>query len=141
MPAPSTSQDWSGGGERVPKSLSVRTPICPSGGLVWDRDEHAASTIHRAGQAREASGGGSCRAERRISRIYPGECQLVSFPSEAALYRKEATFRCHDAPELLMGWLPLETIEQVHVQPRFLRTHLRRLPSGIEHIVNRDPGA
>ena len=63
----------------------------------------------------------------------------VSFPSEAALYRTDATLRCRDAPELLIGWLPLETIEQVHLQPRFLRTHLRYLPSGIEHVVNRDP--
>jgi putative transposase len=49
-----TSQDCSGCGERVPKSLSVRTHACPSCGLVLDRDENAALNILRAGQARQA---------------------------------------------------------------------------------------
>jgi putative transposase len=35
----------------VPKSLRVRTHVCPSCGLVLDRDENAAITIFRAGQA------------------------------------------------------------------------------------------
>ena len=46
-----TSQDCSGCGERVPKSLSVRTPVCTNCGLVLDRDEHAARNIQWAGQA------------------------------------------------------------------------------------------
>ncbi|HEV2459831.1 MAG TPA: transposase, partial [Ktedonobacterales bacterium] len=50
-----TSQDCSGCGERVPKSLSVRTHVCPACGLVLDRDENAALNILRAGQARQAS--------------------------------------------------------------------------------------
>ena len=40
-----TSQDCSGCGTRVKKSLSVRTHICPSCGLVLDRDENAARNI------------------------------------------------------------------------------------------------
>jgi putative transposase len=44
-----TSQDYRGCGERVPKSLSVRTHICPSCGLVMDRDENAARNIQAAG--------------------------------------------------------------------------------------------
>jgi len=52
IPAQYTSQDCSGCGERVPKSLSVRTHVCPSCGLVIDRDENAAINILRAGQAR-----------------------------------------------------------------------------------------
>jgi putative transposase len=51
------SQDCSGCGERVPKSLSVRTHVCPSCGLVLDRDEHAARNILRAGQARRGAVG------------------------------------------------------------------------------------
>ncbi|HEU4785358.1 MAG TPA: transposase [Ktedonobacterales bacterium] len=55
VPAQYTSQDCSGCGERVPKSLSVRTHICPSCGLMIDRDENAARNILRAGQARQGA--------------------------------------------------------------------------------------
>jgi putative transposase len=54
VPAQYTSQDCSGCGERMPKSLSVRTHVCASCGLVIDRDENAALNIFRAGQARQA---------------------------------------------------------------------------------------
>jgi putative transposase len=54
VPAQYTSQDCSGCGERMPKSLSVRTHICPTCGLVLDRDENAVLNILRAGQARQA---------------------------------------------------------------------------------------
>ncbi len=50
-----TSQDCSGCGARVPKSLSVRTHVCPSCGLVLDRDANAARTMQRAGQARQGA--------------------------------------------------------------------------------------
>ena len=53
VPPAYTSQDCSGCGERVAKSLSVRTHVCPSCGLVMDRDENAAVNILRAGQARQ----------------------------------------------------------------------------------------
>ena len=53
IPPAYTSQDCSGCGERVPKSLSIRTHVCPSCGLVLDRDENAAINILRAGQARQ----------------------------------------------------------------------------------------
>ncbi len=46
-----TSQDCSGCGERIPKSLSVRTHVCTNCGLVLDRDENAARNIQWAGQA------------------------------------------------------------------------------------------
>jgi putative transposase len=55
VPPAYTSQDCSGCGARVPKSLSVRTPACPSCGLVMDRDENAARNILRAGQARRGA--------------------------------------------------------------------------------------
>jgi putative transposase len=61
VPAQYTSQDCSGvlpDGSRCPqrvaKSLSVRTHVCPSCGLVLDRDENAAQNIRRAGQAPQA---------------------------------------------------------------------------------------
>ncbi|HEX6798261.1 MAG TPA: transposase [Ktedonobacterales bacterium] len=55
VPVQYTSQDCSGCGERVPKSLSVRTHVCPSCRLVLDRDENAAINILRAGQARQGA--------------------------------------------------------------------------------------
>src|SRR5260221_3489606 len=51
VPAQYTSQDCSGCGTRVAKSLSVRTHVCPSCGLMIDCDENAACNIQRAGQA------------------------------------------------------------------------------------------
>jgi putative transposase len=54
VPPAYTSQDCSGCGERVPKSLSMRTHICTNCGLVMDRDENAALNILRAGQALQA---------------------------------------------------------------------------------------
>jgi putative transposase len=51
VPAHYTTQECNGCGERVPKTLSVRTHICPACGLVLDRDHNAALNIQRAGQA------------------------------------------------------------------------------------------
>jgi putative transposase len=49
VPPQFTTQDCSGCGTRVKKSLSVRTHICPTCGLVLDRDENAAINILHAG--------------------------------------------------------------------------------------------
>ncbi len=65
VPPQYTSQDCSACGERVPKSLSVRTHICPSRGLVMDRDENAARNIQWAGQALWGTRGVGCGAEPR----------------------------------------------------------------------------
>ncbi|HEX6778041.1 MAG TPA: zinc ribbon domain-containing protein, partial [Ktedonobacterales bacterium] len=43
-----TTQDCSGCGKRVQKSLSTRTHVCPHCGLVLDRDENAAINILHA---------------------------------------------------------------------------------------------
>lgn len=58
VPAAYTSQDCSAiladgtrCPERIEKSLSVRTHVCPRCGLVLDRDENAARNIQWAGQA------------------------------------------------------------------------------------------
>ena len=45
-----TNQQCSGCGERVPKSLRVRTHVCPNCGLVLERDENAAKNIQWRGQ-------------------------------------------------------------------------------------------
>ena len=51
VPPAYTSQDCSGCGERVQKSLSVRTHVCTNCGLVLDRDENAARNIQWLGQS------------------------------------------------------------------------------------------
>ncbi len=55
VPSQYTSQDCSGCGARVQKRLSVRSHVCPSCGLVLDREANAARTMHRAGQARQGA--------------------------------------------------------------------------------------
>ncbi len=50
VPPAYTSQECSGCGERIQKSLSVRTHICTNCGLVMDRDENAAKNIQWRGQ-------------------------------------------------------------------------------------------
>ena len=51
VPARYTTQDCSGCGYRVQKTLSMRTHSCPSCGLVLDRDENAARNILAAALA------------------------------------------------------------------------------------------
>jgi putative transposase len=46
-----TSQDCSNCGTRIKKSLSIRTHICTSCGLVLDRDHNAALNIQKIGLA------------------------------------------------------------------------------------------
>jgi putative transposase len=50
VPPAYTTQDCSGCGERIYKSLSVRTHVCTNCGLILDRDENAAKNIFWRGQ-------------------------------------------------------------------------------------------
>jgi putative transposase len=50
VPPAYTSQDCSGCGERIHKSLSLRTHVCTICGLMMDRDENAARNIQWRGQ-------------------------------------------------------------------------------------------
>jgi putative transposase len=50
VPPAYTTQDCSGCGERIDKSLSVRTHVCTTCGLILDRDENAARNILWRGQ-------------------------------------------------------------------------------------------
>lgn len=56
VPSRFTTQKCHGCGEYVQKSLSVRTHICPSCGLVEDRDVNAARNILRAGAPPSGTG-------------------------------------------------------------------------------------
>ena len=88
VPAHFTTQDCSGCGYRVKKSLSMRTHTCPSCGLVLDRDHNAALNIlaaalllidqdRTAGQAetgrsskrRNASGQGTSGGRKRLRSV------------------------------------------------------------------------
>ena len=60
-----TTQDCSGCGKRVYKSLSVRTHVCPHCGLVLDRDQNAAVNI--LAKALEGTGGHPETCELRSS--------------------------------------------------------------------------
>jgi IS605 OrfB family transposase len=51
VPPQYTSQDCSGCGKRVRKSLSMRTHVCPHCGLILDRDHNAARMILERGLA------------------------------------------------------------------------------------------
>ena len=69
VPARFTSQTCSRCGEYVQKSLSVRTHICPSCGLVEDRDVNAAKNILRAGAPPSGTGADGLPDELRSLRL------------------------------------------------------------------------
>jgi putative transposase len=51
IPPAFTTQDCSSCGERISKSLSVRTHVCTTCGFILDRDENAARNILESGRA------------------------------------------------------------------------------------------
>ncbi len=69
VPARYTSQKCHRCGEYVQKSLSVRTHICPSCGLVEDRDVNAAKNILTAGAQPSWTGQDAGPAEARSPRL------------------------------------------------------------------------
>jgi putative transposase len=70
-----TTQDCSGCGYRVQKSLSQRTHICPSCGLILDRDWNAALTILLAGLAWLAAHPASAGHSRTAGQVETGSSQ------------------------------------------------------------------
>lgn len=69
VPARFTSQKCSQCGEYIQKSLSVRTHICPSCGLVEDRDVNAAKNIKQAGTLPSGTGTTGLPGELRSPRL------------------------------------------------------------------------
>jgi putative transposase len=69
VPARFTTQKCSGCGEYVQKSLSVRTHLCPSCGLVEDRDVNAAKNILQAGALPSGTGADGLPVELRSPRL------------------------------------------------------------------------
>jgi putative transposase len=81
VPARFTTQDCSGCGERVKKSLSIRTHVCPHCGLVLDRDHNAALNIlESAYRTVGHTGTGSGTPERNAS----GQRNLCRTPAMAS---------------------------------------------------------
>ena len=82
IPPPYTTQAGSGGGARVPKRVRVRTHTCPCGGVVLDREVHAANNIVRAGQARQGAVAVAVAVAAVLHCASPGfsrgECQLTT---------------------------------------------------------------
>jgi putative transposase len=86
-----TTQDCSGCGYRVQKSLSQRTHICPSCGLILDRDWNAALNILLAGQVRLAAHRTAGQAETGLSQEGQNASgQTASTPVFARARRKRA---------------------------------------------------
>jgi putative transposase len=86
VPARFTTQDCSGCGFRVKKSLSMRTHICPSCGLVLDRDWNAALNILAAAlvlvAARNRTAGqAETGARKSAKRLGRGEPRLLASAS------------------------------------------------------------
>jgi putative transposase len=69
VPARFTTQKCHHCGEHVQKSLSVRTHICPSCGLVEDRDVNAAKNILQAGAPPSGTGADGLPGELRSPRL------------------------------------------------------------------------
>ncbi len=69
VPARFTTQKCNRCGDYVQKSLSVRTHICPSCGLVEDRDVNAAKNIVRAGAPPSGTGADGLPDELRSPRL------------------------------------------------------------------------
>jgi putative transposase len=69
VPARYTTQKCSRCGASVQKSLSVRTHICPSCGLIEDRDVNAAKNILRAGAPPSGTGTNRLPDELRSPRL------------------------------------------------------------------------
>ncbi|HEV8192090.1 MAG TPA: zinc ribbon domain-containing protein, partial [Ktedonobacterales bacterium] len=64
-------------GERVAKSLSIRTHVCPRCGSVADRDENAARNMQWRPAAPSGTRGAACGGEPRTREaLAPAECQM-----------------------------------------------------------------
>jgi predicted RNA-binding Zn-ribbon protein involved in translation (DUF1610 family) len=104
VPPQYTSQDCSGCGTRVQKSLSMRTHVCPSCGLVLDRDANAARNILRAGQARR----GAVAVAAVLKRASPGFSRWECQDREAVIKAIEQAR--HPTPSFLIGLMRGERI-------------------------------
>ncbi len=65
---------------------------------------------------------------------------LVTFPPDSPIYRQVGPFDGEEeGVRLIFEWQPLDALAGFRLYPTFLRSRLRSLPSGIEHIVHTDP--
>jgi putative transposase len=67
VPPAFTTQECSGCGKRIHKSLSVRTHVCTNCGVMLNRDENAARNILDSGRAGPSGANVARWGERRLS--------------------------------------------------------------------------
>ena len=69
-----------------------------------------------------------------------GLYHLVGLPDEPSLLDKSATLegRGEGPLRLFFRWFPLAATPDLRIYPTFLRTALRQIPAGVEHIVHHD---
>jgi 8-oxo-dGTP pyrophosphatase MutT (NUDIX family) len=64
---------------------------------------------------------------------------LMHLPPHSPLRQKTEPFYGQEgALRIIFEWFPVETLEQVHLFPTFLRAGLKNLPTSTVHIVHRD---
>lgn len=63
---------------------------------------------------------------------------LMHLPPDSPLRRKTEPFYGQEGHlKIIFQWFPVETVDQVELYPRFLRTGLKDLPASTRHVVER----
>jgi ADP-ribose pyrophosphatase YjhB (NUDIX family) len=66
---------------------------------------------------------------------------LMQLSPDSPLRQKAEPFYGQEGDlRIVFEWFPVETLEQVHVFPRFLRTGLKDLPTSSVHVVEHESG-
>ncbi len=64
---------------------------------------------------------------------------LMHLPEDSPLRQKNEPFYGQEGDlRIIFQWFPVETLEQVHLFPRFLRTGLKDLPTSTLHVVEHE---
>ena len=64
---------------------------------------------------------------------------LMRLPDDSPIRQKTAPFYGQEGDvEIIFEWIPVETLEQVDLFPKFLRTGLQNLPASTMHIVQHE---
>jgi hypothetical protein len=125
VPPKFTTQDGSGCGFRVQKSLSMRTHLCPNCGLVLDRDDHAALNILAAAL-------GLVAAHNRTA----GQAGTGAASAARNASGQTATTRCVRQGTRHSGWMNEESPGCIRESVKFLQ-----LVSMLDHRIQLHNGS